>query len=67
MTNGRRKHAGSVSVYLARAGVTPKGRPPANVTGKWSEVYLKQGGVWTMISISGRPDMPEKADMQYRR
>lgn len=26
------------------------------VTGKWSETYLKQNGAWKMISVSGKPD-----------
>lgn len=52
----------SVQIYEGRVGVvhysysamlTAKGGPPASVAGKWSEVYLKQDGVWTMISVSG--------------
>lgn len=61
----------SVQVYDGQVGVVhysyvaivvPKGGPPSNVTGRWSEVYLKQSGVWTMISVSGRPDEPREAD-----
>ena len=44
--------------YSYAARVAANGRPPVAVTGKWSEVYLKQGGIWTMISVSGRPDNP---------
>lgn len=28
------------------------------VTGKWTEIYLKQGSQWVMIGVSGRPDNP---------
>jgi hypothetical protein len=58
-------HPLSVQVYERRVGivhysysaiVTLKGTPSTKVTGKWSEVYLKQGGGWMMISVSGRPD-----------
>ncbi len=42
--------------YSYAAQVAPKGKPPVSVTGKWSEIYLRQGGVWTMVSVSGRPD-----------
>lgn len=55
----------SVQIYEGRVGVAhytytatviPKGGEALKVTGKWSEVYLKQGGTWQMISVSGRPD-----------
>jgi hypothetical protein len=55
----------SVQVYEGRVGVVhyaysatvvPKGAVPVNLTGKWSEVYVKQDGAWLMISVSGRPD-----------
>lgn len=26
------------------------------VSGRWTEVYLKQGGAWQMIAVSGGPD-----------
>jgi hypothetical protein len=48
-------HVGVVH-YTYSATVVPKGGQPINVTGRWSEVYLKQGGIWRMISVSGRPD-----------
>ena len=44
--------------YSYAARVASKGKRPVSVTGKWSEVYLRQGGVWTMVSVSGRPDHP---------
>jgi hypothetical protein len=61
----------SVQVYEQRVGivhysysaiVTSKGTPSTKVTGKWSEVYLKQDGGWMMISVSGRPDTPHRDD-----
>jgi len=61
----------SVQVYEEQVGVVhysysatiiPKGAAPLDVTGRWSEVYLKQGGVWLMISISGRPDVQGTGD-----
>lgn len=58
-------HPLSVQVYEGRVGVAhysysanvmPAGQRAVNVTGKWSEVYLMEDGVWTMISVSGRPE-----------
>lgn len=60
-------HPLSVQVYEGRVGVVhysysavvvPHGKRPVGINGKWSEIYLKQDGVWTMISVSGRPDAP---------
>jgi hypothetical protein len=60
-------HPLSVQVYEGRVGVVhysyaakvgPKGEVPIHVTGKWSEVYLMQNGVWVMVSVSGQPDKP---------
>lgn len=45
-----------VAHYSYTATVVPKGGEATRVTGKWSEVYLKQGGTWQMISVSGKPD-----------
>jgi hypothetical protein len=64
-------HPLSVQVYDGQVGVVhysfaamvvPKGEAPINVTGRWSEVYLKQSGAWTMISVSGRPDIAQGPD-----
>jgi hypothetical protein len=44
--------------YAYSAMVTSEGKPPTKVTGKWSEVYLKQDAGWVMISVSGKPDAP---------
>jgi hypothetical protein len=48
-------HVGVVH-YSYSAKVSSPGAPSPGVTGKWSEVYLKHGGVWTLIAVSGRPD-----------
>jgi hypothetical protein len=44
--------------YMYSASVTPKDAAPIRVTGKWSEVYLRQDRQWVMVSVSGRPDSP---------
>lgn len=46
--------------YSYSAVVTSKRTRSTNVTGKWSEVYLKHNGLWIMISVSGRPDTPDR-------
>ena len=55
----------SVRIYDGRVGVVhysyaatvlPKNGDAIRVTGKWSEVYLKDRDEWIMISISGKPD-----------
>ncbi len=48
-------HVGVVH-YSYSATVAPRRGPTISVTGRWSEVYLKQGGSWIMIAVSGRPD-----------
>lgn len=48
-------HVGVVH-YAYTATVAPKNGAPVAVSGKWSEVYLRQGGTWTLLSVSGRPD-----------
>jgi hypothetical protein len=61
----------SVEVYDHRVGivhyeysarVVPTGSHPRAVTGKWTEIYLKQRGAWVMIGVSGRPDVPHESD-----
>lgn len=49
--------------YSYSAIVTSPGSRSINVTGKWSEVYLKRKGIWIMISVSGRPDMPHDGSL----
>lgn len=53
-------HIVGVVHYMYSASVTPntKNAVPLQVTGKWSEVYLKQDAQWVMISVSGKPDSP---------
>lgn len=59
-------HPLSVQIYDARVGVVhytyaatvgTDGEAAASVTGRWSEVYLKEDGVWNLVSVSGRPDL----------
>jgi hypothetical protein len=68
---GYELHPLSIQVYEGKVGVVhysysatvvPEGAVPTNVTGGWSEVYLKQDGAWTMISVSGRPDVSKGRD-----
>lgn len=42
--------------YSYRATVQPRGASPLDVTGKWTEVYLRQDNGWLMVAVSGRPD-----------
>ncbi len=46
--------------YSYFAKVVPRSGQTLTVTGKWSEVYLKQDGHWMMVSVSGRPDEPRQ-------
>ncbi len=52
------EHTVGIVHYVYSASVTPKDAAPRRVTGKWSEVYLRQDGQWVMVSVSGRPDSP---------
>lgn len=47
-------HTVGIVHYTYRASITPT----VQITGKWSEVYLKQNAQWVMISVSGKPDAP---------
>jgi hypothetical protein len=51
-------HVAGIVHYTYSATVVPKGATSFRVTGKWTEIYLKQGGQWVMIGVSGRPDNP---------
>jgi hypothetical protein len=51
-------HAVGIVHYTYSATVTPKGAAACQVTGKWTEIYLKQGDQWVMIGVSGKPDSP---------
>lgn len=45
--------------YSNAATVTTQDARSVKVTGKWTDIYLKQQGEWIMIGVSGRPDPPE--------
>ncbi len=49
-------HTVGIVHYSYSANVVPKDSKPLAVTGKWTEIYLKQDGGWIMIGVSGRPD-----------
>jgi hypothetical protein len=49
-------HLVGVVHYSYRATAQPPGVAPLDVTGKWTEVYLRQVDKWLMIAVSGRPD-----------
>lgn len=49
-------HVAGIVHYTYSATVSPKGADDRRVTGKWTEIYLKQAGQWVMIGVSGRPD-----------
>lgn len=51
-------HTVGVVHYAYRASMAPKNSVPVQITGKWSEVYLKRNTEWVMISVSGKPDLP---------
>lgn len=51
-------HVAGIVHYSYSATVAPQGANAFAVTGKWTEIYLKQGGQWIMIGVSGRPDSP---------
>lgn len=50
------EHQFGVVHYTYSATVVPDGASAKNITGRWTEVYLKQAGVWMMVAVSGRPD-----------
>ena len=49
-------HTVGVVHYTYQATVQSRGAAPVDVTGKWTEVYLRQSNEWMMIAVSGRPD-----------
>jgi hypothetical protein len=49
-------HRVGVVHYAYSATVAPHSSEQITVTGKWTEVYLRQNDVWLMIAVSGRPD-----------
>jgi hypothetical protein len=50
------EHVVGVVHYSYQATVEPHGTAPLAVTGKWTEVYLRQNHAWVMVAVSGRPD-----------
>jgi hypothetical protein len=65
----------SVQVYQGRVGVVHysysavvarNGEQPISATGKWSEIYLRQGGEWVLIAVSGRPDAGQGSGREAR-
>jgi hypothetical protein len=42
--------------YRYAATVVLKDATSLEITGGWTEVYLKDSGEWIMIAVSGRPD-----------
>lgn len=54
-------HVAGIVHYTYSATVAPKDTNSFRVTGKWTEIYLKQGSQWVMIGVSGRPDNPPGA------
>lgn len=49
-------HVVGVVHYSYEATVQPYGATPLAVTGKWTEVYLRQNNAWLMVAVSGRPN-----------
>jgi len=52
-----RVYEGSVGVvhYRYEATVEPPAGEPLRVSGKWTEVYARQGQRWLMVAVSGQP------------
>lgn len=48
-------HTGVVH-YASKAAVAQPGADPASITGKWTEMYIKEGERSLMVAVSGRPD-----------
>ncbi len=48
-------HTGVVH-YAYEATVAPQGASRLRVTGKWTEVYVKEAGHWLMVAVSGKPE-----------
>lgn len=49
-------HTVGVVHYAYSATVTPRAASPLQVTGKWTEIYLRQDQQWVMVGVSGRPE-----------
>jgi hypothetical protein len=52
-------HGGTGVVhYRYRATLGSPGEPARTVTGRWTEVYVEEGGTWLLFAVSGGPDVP---------
>ncbi len=49
-------HTVGIVHYAYSATVAPREAAPLQVTGKWTEIYLRQDQQWIMVGVSGRPD-----------
>lgn len=50
-------HVVGIVHYSYEAMVQPSGAaPPLVVSGKWTEVYLRQNNEWLMVAVSGQPN-----------
>jgi hypothetical protein len=58
------EHVVGVVHYSYQATVQPRGGAPLVVTGKWTEVYLRQSNAWAMVAVSGRPDPSPQRDAE---
>lgn len=50
--------AGIVHYAYSAKIASPEPASSLQVMGKWSEVYIQEGGAWLMISVTGMPDPP---------
>jgi hypothetical protein len=50
------EHLVGVVHYRYSATVEQDESTQSQVTGKWTEIYLKEAGQWILIGVSGRPD-----------
>ena len=54
-------HSVDIVHYTRSATVAARDTAPRLITGKWSEVYLRQDDQWIMVSVSGKPDPQTRA------
>lgn len=52
-------HSVGVVHYRYAATVLPTNAAALEITGKWTEVYLRQERQWLMVGVSGRPDITD--------
>lgn len=51
------EHKVGIVHYYYTANLSREKTGPLVITGKWTEVYIRQADQWMMISVSGRPDL----------